>query len=275
MNSSSSQLLTDEEIHLLIDGQASAETLAGLQARLANNPDAQRTAAQWKLQREKLKLLHQQALGEPVPAGLLAGATRAARAQREFRQSWRWGGLAAGLMLAFGIGWTSHGQLNPRHAPAREAVAPASLAFARQASIAHAVFAPEVRHPVEVTAAEREHLVTWLSRRVGRPLKVPQLSAEGYELVGGRLLPGGHEQAAIRAQFMYQNQAGTRLTLYLGAVGEQPDDALNNRETAFSFVDDGAAPSFYWVDQGFGYALSGPLSEEALMKIGKAVYRQL
>ncbi len=49
---------------------------------------------------------------------------------------------------------------------------------------------PEVRHPVEVTAAQQDHLVQWLSKRVGRPLKVPVLAAEGYELVGGRLLSG-------------------------------------------------------------------------------------
>ena len=74
--------------------------------------------------------------------------------------------------------------------------------FVRQAAGVHAVYQPEQRHPVEVGAARQDHLVQWLSKRLGRPLKVPVLSTQGFELVGGRLLPG---DASARAQFMYQN----------------------------------------------------------------------
>ncbi|MDO9167383.1 MAG: anti-sigma factor, partial [Rhodoferax sp.] len=143
--------------------------------------------------------------------------------------------------------------------------------FVRQASFAHAVYSPEIRHPVEVTAADQEHLVQWLSKRVGKPLKVPNLAPQGYELVGGRLLPG---DAGARAQFMFQNAAGTRITLYLGAVDKGPG-GLGARETGFHFGADGPIPSFYWIDQGFGYALAGQLPREALMNLAQAVYRQL
>jgi anti-sigma factor RsiW len=34
-------------------------------------------------------------------------------------------------------------------------------------------------------------------------------------------------------------------------------------------------PSFYWVDQGFGYALTGKLPREVLLSLAGAVYRQL
>jgi anti-sigma factor RsiW len=141
-------------------------------------------------------------------------------------------------------------------------------AFARQAVLAHAVYAPEVRHPVEVEAAQQDHLVQWLSKRLGRALKVPNLQAQGYELVGGRLLPG--EQGA-RAQFMYQAAAGDRITLYVGAVqGTAPAG-----ETAFRFTQEGPAASFYWVDQGFGYALAGKLPRQRLLVLAESVYRQL
>ena len=33
--------------------------------------------------------------------------------------------------------------------------------------------------------------------------------------------------------------------------------------------------SFYWVDQGFGYALTGKLSRPALLALAESVYRQL
>jgi anti-sigma factor RsiW len=137
--------------------------------------------------------------------------------------------------------------------------------------IAHGVYSPEIRHPVEVTAAEQDHLVQWLSKRVGKQLKVPNLATQGYELVGGRLLPG---EAGARAQFMYQNAAGTRITLYLGAVDKVPG-GVDGRESGFHFATDGPIPSFYWIDQGFGYALAGPVPRDALMKLAEAVYRQL
>ena len=46
-------------------------------------------------------------------------------------------------------------------------------------------------------------------------------------------------------------------------------------ETAFSYADQGAVPAFYWVDQGFGYALSGKLERAQLLKLAEVVYRQL
>ena len=102
----------------------------------------------------------------------------------------------------------------------------------------------------------------------------PHLEGVGYSLVGGRLLPG---EAGARAQFMFQNAEGQRLTLYLGAVDADPPGAPAGagRETAFRFAPEGPVPAFYWVDQGFGYALSGPLSREALMALAEAVYQQL
>jgi len=131
------------------------------------------------------------------------------------------------------------------------------------------VYMPEVRHPVEVTAAQQDHLVQWLSKRLGRPLRVPQLSAQGYELVGGRLLPGDD---GARAQFMFQNAAGDRVTLYVGAIR---NGAASSRETAFRFTEDGPVPGFYWVDRGFGFALSGKLPRAALLALATAAYEQL
>ena len=129
---------------------------------------------------------------------------------------------------------------------------------------------PEVRHPVEVEASQQQHLVQWLSKRLNRQLKVPNLSATGYELVGGRLLPG---ENGARAQFMYQNAAGERVTLYVGAV--DGSNAKSMDETAFRFTNEAGIASFYWVDQGFGYALSGKLPRQGLLVLAESVYKQL
>ncbi|HEX7465011.1 MAG TPA: anti-sigma factor, partial [Usitatibacter sp.] len=69
-----------------------------------------------------------------------------------------------------------------------------------------------MRHPVEVDAKDQDHLVKWLSKRLDMALTVPVLSTEGFELLGGRLLPGNDGPVA---QFMYQDASGKRLTLYV------------------------------------------------------------
>jgi anti-sigma factor RsiW len=263
--------LTDDELHALVDVQMPAAALRALEARLALDPQAQATVAQWQQQRQLLRGLHQEVLQEPVPSTLLAAAQQTSNARQTVTQWWRWGGMAAGVLLAFGAGWLTHGAFQRQQPAVTLAKSGSTRDFVHQASVAHAVYSPEVRHPVEVTAAEQAHLVQWLSKRVGRAIKVPHLSAQGYELVGGRLLPG---DAGARAQFMFQNAAGTRITLYLGAVDAVPGSAAA-RETAFSFASDGPVPSFYWVDQGFGYALAGAVPRDVLMALAEAVYRQL
>lgn len=263
--------LTQEEIHALVDGQLSPGAREALQARLALDADAQATVLQWQQQRSALRALHQPVLDEALPAALLAAVQQTAASQQEINQWWRWGGMAASVMLAFGVGWFSHTVWQISAPSPALAKIPAVQDFARQAGLAHVVYSPEVRHPVEVSAAEQEHLLQWLSKRVGKPLKVPNLVPLGYELMGGRLLPG---EAGARAQFMFQNAGGTRITLYLGAVDKGAGGA-DARETGFRFAAGAPVPSFYWIDQGFGYALAGPVSRDDLMKLAEAVYRQL
>lgn len=107
--------------------------------------------------------------------------------------------------------------------------------FAR-ALAAHAIFVPEVRHPVGVDAGQQQHLVAWLSKRLSVTIRAPMLESLGFQLLGGRLLPADGQPAA---QFMYQDGGGQRLTLYarrrLGG----------NRETAFRFAEQDGIGAFY------------------------------
>lgn len=268
MNDRAPPSFDDHELHALADGRLPPAQAEALRARLA--PDAQAQVTQWQAQRARLQALHADWAQAALPPAQEAAAARLQALIDRRGQWWRWGGMAAGWLLAFGLGWLGHAQW-PRHGAnpaAQVARAPGVQQFAQQAAIAHAVFQPEQRHPVEVTAAQQDHLVQWLSKRLGRPLKVPQLQAQGFELVGGRLLPG---DSGARAQFMYQNTAGVRITLYLGAL----DSPAAAAETAFRFHTDGPVPGFYWADQGFGYALSGELPRAALLELATAVHQQL
>src|SRR5262249_26207501 len=122
-----------------------------------------------------------------------------------------WGAVAAAAAIAaffFGAvaGWGGRGA---------SAAAPGEIEmFTGEALGAHRLYIGEVRHPIEVKA-EEDHLLPWLSRRVGTPLRAPDLSAFGLKLLGGRLLPGLSSPAAL---FMYEGANGERFTIYCARV---------------------------------------------------------
>jgi anti-sigma factor RsiW len=143
------------------------------------------------------------------------------------------------------------------------------VTIAREAALAHVAYVPEVRHPVEVTAAEEKHLVAWLSKRLDAPLRAPSLASHGYQLLGGRLLPPtSSRDPAPLALLMYENAQGKRLSLLVKREA-------NNAETSFRFSEDQGARVFYWIDGPFGYALAGDIDRDELQKIARGVYQQL
>lgn len=132
-----------------------------------------------------------------------------------------------------------------------------------EAAFAHAVYVPEVLHPVEVGASERDHLNAWLSKRLDRPVVAPDLRESGFTLVGGRLLPDQHRAAA---QFMFEDSAGERMTLYIRQVS-------NSTDSAFLHAEDSDLGIIYWVDGGLAYALTAAKNKTELTEIARVVYR--
>jgi len=242
--------LSENELHAYVDDRLEDEGRRAVEVYLAQAPEDAARVAAYREQNAALRALFDPVIEEPVPERLrsLKPSPRAARI----------GVAAAWLAVGAAIGWFAHALLADRPY--------AWASFPRQAATAHAVYSPEVRHPVEVGAAEQEHLVNWLSKRLGTQLKAPVLTGEGYELVGGRLLPG--EQGAV-AQFMYQDAKGKRLTLYVSRL------AGKQRDTAFRFSQEDKVAVFYWIDGSLGYALSGELPKPELLGVATTVYKQL
>jgi anti-sigma factor RsiW len=209
-----------------------------------------------------LHQLYDPVLVEPVPERLRAVGARRWRAYA-VAAGWLLLGIAVGAVA----GWHLHAS---RFAPLAASDSPP---FVRRAALAHATYTPEVRHAVEVGADQEAHLVAWLSKRLGGPVRAPKLDAEGFSLVGGRLLPSESSPKGglvPTAQFMYQNPKGVRVTLYVRS------EVAGNMETAFRYSAEGNVKVFYWIDRRFGYALSSAeLGREDLLKIANAVYQQL
>jgi anti-sigma factor RsiW len=259
---------TQEQIHAWVDQRLPPEEHARVEALLATQPRTNAQARQWRMQAEALRALYPLDVASPVPHHLEESVHRLAQRQHRHTLWTRWGGLAASVLLAFAGGWYGRPPLTGALMAANP---PSAHAFVQQASMAYTIYTPEVRHPVEVTGAEQAHLVQWLSKRLGRPLHVPDLSAQGYALMGGRLLPG---DTGARAQFMFQNSAANRITLYVGGV-TAPTAIASSQDTSFQFSAQGKNLSFYWVDHGFGYALTGALDRATLMQLSEAVFTQI
>jgi anti-sigma factor RsiW len=245
--------LSEQDLHAYADDRLEPARRVEVEGVLVQRPDLAASAAAWCAQSQSLHRAYDAILDEPIPARLL-------EVGRDRRPSLplRMAAVIAWLAVGGVVGFVARG-----HFGAGDGT---FASLPRQAAIAHVVFAAEVRHPVEVGADQEAHLAAWLSKRLGAPLKPPALNAAGYDLVGGRLLPGDKGPVA---QFMYQDARGQRLTLYVRT------DAKDNRETAFRFAQEDKVGVFYWLDGKLGYALSGELEKDQLLEVATLVYRQL
>ncbi|MBN8441674.1 MAG: anti-sigma factor [Thauera sp.] len=247
-----------EVVHAWVDDRLDEARRAEVEAWLAANPEHARELRDWRQLDVQLRAAYAPILQEALPVRL---QTAAQRRRTTWRMAAAIGWLALGGLIgaAGGYRYATHDETS--HAPIQ-----ATTDFPRRAAIAHAVFTPEQRHPVEVGADQEAHLVAWLSKRLGTALRVPDLQARGYHLVGGRLLAA---DAGPGAQFMYQSESGERLTLYVTS-GQGEDTG-----TAFRYAEERDIAVFYWVDEGFAYALAGKAARDALLPVADAVYRQL
>lgn len=245
----------EDELQAHVDGRLDPARDAEVRAWLAQHLEEAARVEAYAVQRDALRSRLRDRHDDAVPRRLQLDVLRQRRRSMLAR---RFGSLAAGLalLLAGGAGgWLAHAPGPDRTAsPLTEAAAEA-----------HITFVTDLRHPIEVTAAQEGHLVQWLSNRLGRPLRVPDLAGLGFRLMGGRLLPGG---AGPAAQFMYDDDHGTRLTVY---VQTDPGD----KETSFRVVERDGLAGFYWVDQGFGYAVMARTGRGRLLPVAEAVWRQI
>ena len=250
--------LGEAELQAYLDGELDAARGAAVEGFLAAHPEQAERIRSLGRQTRLIARAYGPLLERPLPPALAALGLRAIQPPaRRWRQLAAAAAVALALLGGAGAGWWWRG-----HGIA----APAEAGFIADAVSAHQVYAVEVRHPVEVGADQSDHLVTWLSRRLGLALAAPDLAGQGFELVGGRLLPAAQGPAA---QLMYQDASGRRLTLY---VRPSVDPMA---ETAFRFAREGELTALYWRDQGGAWALLGELPRDDLLRLAHLVYQAL
>jgi anti-sigma factor RsiW len=244
--------VTEDELHVYVDGELAADRREAVERWLATHPDDAARVAAWRAQAEAVRARYGAIVNEPVPEHLtLDKITRN-------RRSWV-AAAAAAVIAAFAIGGVAGWMVRGASAEAPST----TETFANEALGAHRLYIAEVRHPIEVNANEN-HLLPWLSRRVGTNLRAPDLSSFGLRLLGGRLLPGMSGPAAL---FMYESTSGERVTLYASRQAEPQTSFRYNVANQFGAV--------HWTENDIGYVMSGPADKDRLKSIARLAYEQM
>ena len=251
-------IVTEADLHAYADGELPETARARIEAYLADNPDEAAMVAEWQAQNTGIRSLFAGYDRAKDTDALLVAPPHAIPSVPN-----RWA-VAAAALVVFALGAVS-GHYGPALLERPDLQLAGSETLPKQAETAFTVYAAEVRHPVEVFADEEAHLATWLGKRLAiQNLKIPNLQPLGFKLVGGRLLPVDGKPGAM---FMYENQAGERLTVMVGRNKE-------NRTTSFRFASSGKLETFYWIDGELGYAVTGEISRETLRGVAEECYRQ-
>ncbi|MDP9809555.1 anti-sigma factor RsiW [Rhizobium tibeticum] len=252
------QTVTEADLHAYADGQLPEQARARIEAWLSDNPDDAARVAEWTVQNGEIRSLFAgYEMSRDTDVELVTG--------RSGRASWpKRLAMTAAIAGIFGLGALS-GHYGPALFEKPDLQLTELETLPNEARNAFLVYAGEVRHPVEVFANEEAHLATWLGKRLAvQDLKVPNLQELGFKLVGGRLLPVDGRPGAM---FMYEDQAGERLTVLVGRNAD-------NRSTSFRFASSGKVETFYWIDGELGYAVTGEVSRDVLRKVAEECYRQ-
>lgn len=248
--------LTDEQLCAYLDNELDDVSREMVDRALARDPSLRAKLESWSAQTGDLRMALDAELDEPLPADLIRLASTPARApataKQAARSSWRnrlsdWlpsprfaGALAVAVLVGVFVGKDLLPRMN------------ADGQLVRLASVAHHVYSPDKRQPVEVKS-EDPTLTSWISKRLGKKVFAPQV--DGFRFMGGRLLAGAEEPAG---QFMYEDASGKRLTVFVRTEGAHDKNTTPECDTYRGIS------VCYWYAGDVAYALAGELPSSTL-----------
>jgi anti-sigma factor RsiW len=250
---------TIRDIHMALDGEMPIEEREAFEIWLAANPDMKALSARFAADAKRLRETFAGILNEPVPDRLTGLVTGGQPRSVSWLPSWRTAAAAAAI---FAIG-AAGGYLAASDGLLSRARGENQLA--ETAIGAYVTYAADPGHAVEVGASDKSYLENWLSKRTGLKLVAPDLTAEGFELLGGRILPSEQRPAAL---LVYRDQTGSHLSIYVTAEGEAKTRGTYTQAA-------GGPTAIYWLDKDYGCAIVSSLPEEQLNEVARSAWRQL
>jgi len=256
--------IDEQDLHLYVDGHLGRERQKVVETHLRRDPEMAARVSDFRRQNELLRQLF--AAADDAPSGVAQQRLQRALARRLGRSRvlayWRpTAAAAAALLVAGGLGAAATALLDGRSATP----AAPGTSVAETAAGIHRFDAGASSEPTEFTAEGAATLRLLLDKRLGAPLRLPDLSAEGFSLVRGRLLPTPDGAAA---QLLYRDQAGRVVTVFLGPADQAPFSTLPAAERQ-------GLSLHVSHDGGIGMAVVGAMTDDEVRGLADAARRSL
>ena len=251
--------ILEDDLQAYVDGALEAERMAEVAAYLKDHPETAARIEAYAGDRARLREGLSPVAEEPVPPELnLARLIEERKTRADRLGSWRAAAAAALFLLVGGAsGWSLRDlSLSPRAGIA---------SLAQEAADSYAVYAADAGRPVEIGAREQTELVSWASRRLERPVSVPDLSGAGFRFMGGRLVATPHGPAVL---YMFDNGQGMRLIMLMRNMAVDKNAPMAEQAK-------GPVGAVSWSRDGLGFSLVGPLAPSALHPIANQARRQI
>ena len=265
----------DAQLSALLSGETTPAQKEELERRIANDAEARRIYERLRRGAELGRRRFEELLKDPVPLAMVRSIKstqppKAPVAPRLTRPSLKLAptgpqALAAALILfviGCGIGYLFGLD------PAARAVAPTTVAtssadsWLEDVAAYQRMFSRQPRHLVEIPASSPAEISGWLTASVGIPFNTPDLSADGLQFQGARLLLAGGKPAA---QLVYKNNDGDVISICF----TKQNGSANADDFREMIKDDIGLVS--WHNAGAAYVVVGPSSEATLDELAEKI----
>ena len=275
--------ISDADLHALVDGELDGDRKRQAHTHLDSDANDAARVETWRRQNDAIRHAFARVAREPLPLSLSLSASpapvtplgmasplagppiRMSQVQQGRRNRQMSLALAAFLAgcVASGVALFSFQREVPVSGTALLSDS-SPAAATRRALLAWRVFALDAQRPVEIYAAQKFALSSWLAERVNLAA-VPDLSSVGLKLMGGRVVTGENGPAAL---LVYETGEGARIALYAERRGDPGVPGVSVTEL-------GGARIAEWRRDGLGHALVGIMPEGNMRAIAELLATRL
>ena len=256
-------------LHAYCDGELQASKMLDVEGHLESCPSCREAVEAAQVFREGLRAKIPR---EPVPPHLAEGL-RARIAEEEHAarpaRARLWGRRTRSLELAASIALLTLGGVLG-YLVAQHGSIPGVHPLVMEVALEHMRFAP-LENPVELSSPNTEQIAFWVEERTGHPVRVPDYSSSGIQLLGGRVTTLGGRRAAY---IMYEKGRNI-LSLFAFPAYEASLDGLKEiRKNGRTFLtgEHQGKQTVFWKSGTMTYALVSNVGWDELFQCAKMFF---